>query len=244
MDTEHRHELKENDLAEFIANFGETWRKYGNLIVTTLLVLVVGFTAVRWLTARAATAKEQAWRDLAETTSPDGFRAVAIANRDPAVRSLAYLRGADQLLARSAAPANRSDNPLAIESTSAMPNDADIENDLNSAAQMYEQVIRDEVPIIYKLNAHMGLAAIAETKRDWEQARDHYESVLALADDTYVNIARRANTRAEMLDRLKELVIFAPDPITTLPAIPNFVDLPAPEGINDGPEAQDNTDAP
>ena len=70
MDTQHRHELKENDLAEFLENFGEWWNKHGTVAMLILLFLVGGFLGYRLLRARAIDQREAAWRDLANTTKP------------------------------------------------------------------------------------------------------------------------------------------------------------------------------
>lgn len=245
MDTEHRHELKENDLAEFLTHFGQTWRQYGNLILTVVLVLVIGFTAMRWFKANAASTQEQAWRDLTETTSPDGYRAVALTNRDPAVRALAYLRGADQLLAQSAAPFKRNDNLSSTDQTIAETSDQDRSSDLDGAASMYEQVIRDEqIHLVYKLNAQMGLAAVAECRHDWGEAREQYEKVSELASEKYATISQRAKTRATLLDRLNKPVVFAPDPVTTQPNFSDVSDpIPSEEPIGT-PEVLEDTSKP
>jgi len=204
MDSEHRHELKENDLADFLAHFGQWWAKHGTKLLTVVLVLAVAFTGKRWYDMRTVAAKENAWRDLAETTSPEGYRSVALTHPNAAVRALAYLRGADLLLANTAVG---DDSDLAETSQT-----------LDSAALMYEQVINDrQTHLVYKLNAQLGLAAVAEGGRDWDAARQHYQSVIDQAGTQYTTIAKQAQARAAMLDRLEKPVVFGPEETEAAP---------------------------
>jgi len=239
MDSEHRHELKENDLAEFLAHFGQWWSKHGNIMLTVILVGVVGFTAKRWINAHAIETKQKAWRDLADTTSPDGYRAVAVSYRDPAVRALAYLRGADQLLANATVP--QDDQPDEQTTSNSNTNHTNPVQDLDSAASMYQQIVRDDqAHLVYKLNAQLGLAAIAESRKNWDQARQHYNAIINQPDAQYAAIAQRARTRAALLDRLQKPVVFGPNS-TTKRQVPQGEDstskplIPSDQGDPDTP---------
>lgn len=229
MDSQHRHELKENDLVEFLTHFGQWWGKHGGKILTVVLVLAVVVTGKRWFDASTAAATEKAWRDLADTTSPEGYRSVALSHQDPAVRALAYLRGADLLLAKSATASD--DQHTTNDSTTAGSS-----QDLDSAALMYQQVVDDQdVHPAYRLNALLGLAAVAEGRRDWDQARNLYLQVTEQATVHYGAIAERAQSRAKMLDRLKKPVVFAPDPVV-IPSTSELspIDVPTDLDLLDG----------
>jgi hypothetical protein len=232
MDADHRHELKENDLAEFITHFGEWWQKHGTKLTLIVLVIVAAYAGKRLIDARSSTAMEQAWGDLATSTSPESYQFVAQSHDIPAVRALANLRGADLLLAQVAVPPD--DEPNAQAATAdAPPNDADPEKALLDAAAMYQRVIDDpSIDLAFKLNAHLGLAAVAESFQQWDQAQQHYNTVLNLAGPAYTAIANRTQTRLGMLDRLDKPVVFAPDPEPAAepaspPSNPDFAeDLP------------------
>ena len=88
MDSQHRHELKENDLAQFLANFGQWWGKYGNYLLVIVLVISVTVLGRRWMNASATTANEAAWSDLAYSTSPDTYQLIAQTHDNPAARCL------------------------------------------------------------------------------------------------------------------------------------------------------------
>lgn len=77
MDSEHRHELAENDLARILKDFGAKFEGFGGPIVAgciAVLAIVIGFAVVRGQSA--ATSKE-AWKKLASATIPENFETVA-----------------------------------------------------------------------------------------------------------------------------------------------------------------------
>lgn len=232
MDADHRHELKENDLAEFLAHFGEWWQKHGTKLTLIVLVIVAAYAGKRLIDARSSTAMEQAWGDLATSTSPESYQFVAQSHDMPAVRALANLRGADLLLAQVTVPPD--DEPNAQTATAdAPPDNADPHQALLDAAAMYQRVIDDPAAgLAFKLNAHLGLAAVAESFHQWGQAKQHYNTVVDLAGPAHAAIATRTRTRLGMLDRLDKPVLFAPDPEPAAepdspPSIPDFSsDLP------------------
>lgn len=226
MDADHRHELKENDLAEFLTHFGEWWQKHGTKLTVIVLVVVATYAGKRLIDTRSNAALEGAWGDLATSTSPESYQFVAQSHAVPAVKALANLRGADLLLAQAVVPPD--DEQEAQATTDNDPHQA-----LLDAAAMYQQVIDAPSALLaYKLNAHLGLAAVAESFQQWGQAQQHYNTVLDLAGPAYAAIAHRTRTRLGMLDRLDKPVVFAPDlpPAAepdSLPSNPDFSsDLP------------------
>ncbi len=232
MDAEHRHELKENDLAEFLANIGPWWSAHWRTVFTVVLVVAVVVGWWRWNRAQTLRQHEDAWGDLAFATSPESYRGVANTYDDPTVQALANLRGADLLLASAANPTpppepseNDPDPPPAIP-----PDEA-----LEAAAAMYQQVANQtSVHLVYKLNASLGLAAVAEGQRNWDAARGHYQHAIEQAGSTYPSIADQAQARLGMLDRLAHPIVFGPEPppTTTQPA---NTDAPQPEPATDPP---------
>ncbi len=227
MDADHRHELKENDLAEFITHFGQWWSKHGNKLLLSALVISVVILGRQWLHTRSAAAQENAWADLAGATSPDSYRLVALSHDNPTVRAMAYLRGADLLLNEAVAGPGDDDN-TANDSAKLTA-----QQSLQEAAAMYNQVIQDnQAPLAFHLNAGLGLAAVAEGQRDWPQAKQLYEQVIDQAGAAFPTIAHQAQARLDMLDRLREPVVFAPDPpkedtVFTPPSLTPDVKVPS-----------------
>ena len=206
MDAKERHELKENELAEFLGNFGEWWSKHGNTTLITILLCLsvyIGFKIYRSSTQRA---HDNAWYDLAASTNPRTLEQVAQTYSIPAVRAQAQLRAADMFNQESLAPADAE-------------SDLTPEQKLDQAEAMYRNVMDGAEHPVFRLNAMMGLAATAETRRHWDQAREQYDQVIALAEQSSFNhFADMARTRIALLPKLQSPVEFAPDPPATQPA--------------------------
>jgi tetratricopeptide (TPR) repeat protein len=237
MDREHRHDLEQNDLEQFLANFGEWRKKYG---ATTLLwIMVIVLAVVGWNLYGNITqsSHDNAWNDLAGTTSPEGFQRVAEDHGDETVTVLASLWGGDAALTSALAPSNGEAAP-----------DADAM--LAQAEAMYQQILNQTGEPVYRISAILGLAAVAETRGDFEQAAQRYDQAIALAEPTYTALAQRAQQRKQMLDRLDEPVIFAP-PVPQAEAAapqeaqeqapqeqPQTAEEPAPEAESEQPDIE------
>ena len=200
MDPQHRHELQENDLEEFLKRLGELWTRYGTRTLIIIAVVVVAFVAVRWVRQKAVTQHENAWAELAGSTSPASFREVAITYDDKTVRTLALLRGADLLLKEQFRAAV--DQAQAEQGTP-----------LNEARQMYQRVIDEAPQVLYRLNARIGLARVAETNGKWEEAVMQYRLIIKEAGEGYEAISSLAERSLTLLDELPTQVYFAPEPV-------------------------------
>lgn len=207
--------VPESELTEFASGFGRWWNRYGNTALLLVLLASAAFLAKRWYDHRAAAAHEEAWSELAGSTSPDSYRQVAESTDDPTVRALAYLRGADLLLTKATTSSAASD----ADSTSSR------DRALHDAAAMYQRVIDEQnIHKVYGLNARLGLAAVAEARGDWAQARENYQAVLQGAGEGYSSIAAQAKGKLATLDRLASpVVLAAPPPASTPPTQPSIL---------------------
>lgn len=196
MDSKHRHELEQNDLQAFFTHFGSWWEKHGTrtlLIVLIVSGVLVGATVYRQSVDQTLNA---AWTDLAANEEPNGLRAVASEHDLPEVQALAQLGAADVFLKN------------ALTET-----DADKKQQmLRDAADLYDQAMHNqEVHKVYRFNAMLGRASIAESMKDWDAARSHYETLIAQADQ-YPVILSLAKGRLSMLDQIQQPVVLGPDP--------------------------------
>lgn len=222
MDSKHRHELQQNDLADFLANFRTWWEKHGNKVLTVVLIVLAFFVIKRFLDARKMAAHETSWTDLANASSPDAFTRIAREHAGTPVEALAYLNAGDLLLQEVAipeaptatAPATRADSAAKLDEAEANYNKA------RNVPEASETV---------KLNALLGLASVAESRGKIDEARDYYNQVIEQAEN-FAFIRGQAKARLAMLDSLARPVSFGTDrplpPTDALPPIP--LELPQP----------------
>lgn len=228
MDSKHKHEHSNDDWSTFIHNAKECWASYGQMTMTVIIIVALSFTAVSFFRNQTLNAHEDAWGGLAQSTSPDSYRAVASSNKG-AVKALALIRGADLLLAQATVPAVK---PKPVTDVQVKEGDAKTEAEdvpakvtlaepvvqdpkvlLDDAKVMYQGVIADEaVHVVLRMNAILGIASVCEAQGLWDEAAIHYDNVVALAGTQYDVLAKQASGRKEQLAQIKEPVKFAKAP--------------------------------
>lgn len=227
MDSQHRHELEQNDLQEFLAHFKQWWAKHGQSVMIIITVCVVAFAGYRLYRSSQVREHDAAWMDLATSTSPFSYSEVAEKHSDPTVRALAHLRAGDLLRKQAFVPTAEQDaNP-------------DPERDLNSAADHYQQVLDNSPGTAFTYNAYVGLATVEESRSNFDAARDYYEKAKAAAADEMPHVIARIDERIATIDRLSQPVVMVDRPEDLLPVIPD-------EGngaSGDGEQSTDSEDA-
>ncbi len=216
MDSDHRHELKENDLAEFMRNFGQFWTRWGNSLLLVVLVVLIAVVSVQMITAHRFRRHEQNWSSLEFETSPAALASVAETVSHPPIRALAHLRAGDALLRGEAVDAVSSPDDASASGPAAA------QRRLRQAAEHYEAVRQmADADALFKLNALLGLAAVAESQRQWDLAQQLYEQAVAESrEQQQPALAEQAAQRLAMLDRLREPMTLAPAAPET-PAAPD-----------------------
>ncbi len=247
-----------DDWQAFKESFGAWWQRYGNKTLLVILVTALAVTVVRVQRIRAQDRHESAWMDLANTTSPEVARTTAPKYDEP-VRSLLYLRAGDMLLAQAAKPreetpatpapaAAKTDTPTdaaagATDAATPSPTGSSVSvapaevvptaQLLTQAGEMYSQVANNPaVHEVVRLNAQLGLGAVAEAQQNWDAARDAFTAVRDAARGKYAVLAAQAEGRLEMLPRLRHPVRYASEAPAPQPALPAInvpqLDLSAP----------------
>jgi predicted negative regulator of RcsB-dependent stress response len=209
MDKKHRHELEENDLLDFMANFKDWWAKHGNKLLLVVLVVLVGLLGYKLIHQRTVEARDIAERDFSQATSPEALRNLAQNSSDANYQAKAYLRGGDLLLERSRQSGGAT--PGDAKAAPALTPEQRQEN-LRNAEAMYKPVLDlDKAHASYKLNARLGLAAVAEDRQQWDVARQQLETVRKDAGEAFPVLAAQAVARQGLLARLQAPVVFAPE---------------------------------
>ena len=232
MDAEHRHELHQNDLAEFLANFGEWWSKNG---LRTLLIIFLAVGAVflyRLHRTSAERAHDELWNDLALATSAAQYRGVAKSHDNPTIQALAYLRAGDLELRKAIAPAEKPDVDETADDLAERRKKL-----LDAAEQDYNAVVDNPAAhTAMKLNALLGLASVAESRSSWDEAKEIYQQIQEQASAGYEGIAKIALRRSEALDRAAVPVAFAPDPPPEPAEDPDSIGEPEPQPSTETPD--------
>jgi hypothetical protein len=71
--------------------------------------------------------------------------------------------------------------------------------------------------MVFRLNARLGLATVAEQRGDWAEARKQFQRVIDESDG-YAPIAAQAKGRLAKLDVLPNAPTFAPEPPPVTPS--------------------------
>jgi tetratricopeptide (TPR) repeat protein len=215
MDAKERHELKDNDLAEFLQNFGEFWNKHGNSVSVIILVVLAAWIGLRLYNNMQATQHENAWADLSSTTTPQGYRERAREHAgDKALPQIALLRGAEQFHQQAIDLDNESGSNGA-----STPGMMSAEDSLKNAEDMYKQVLDSKADPAFRANAAAGLANVSETRGDFTAAREYWTQAEKLATDAHLPaIAAQAKTRLGLLEELARPIVFGTAEESTEPA--------------------------
>ncbi len=209
MDAETRHQLKTNELAEWLSSLSLSDRRT-QLWIGILLIVVLAYTAWRVNRWQRQTLLDQQWATLAqvsaELTQPtqetfDRARRLIAEAKDPTLAMLARLRLASALVREAGSNA---DDPY-----------------LTEAASLLETIVKDtSAPAQIRAAALFELGTVHETRRELDAARTCYQQLLdekAFAGIPYVDLARQ---RLETLDEIARAVQFLPGmpPAATQPA--------------------------
>lgn len=231
MDSQHRHDLQENDLAYALTHWGEIWAKYGNQILWALLAVAVLVAGSRFILAQQHAARENDLRQLALATDPFAARSLADSTSNQVTRARALLLGGDLLLERVKVPVTSPDGQKQRE------------RDLTDAKAMYEQVLQIKgLHKLYAINARLGLATVTENQQDFAAAEGHYKVVQDLAGKDVPRLALMAQARLAMLERAKQPVVFGAEPLPPsqapalqFPLVPDDQRSPLQLPENEGP---------
>jgi len=230
MDTDHRHELHQNDLVEFLGSFKAFWTKHGTKTLLIILALVLAFTLTRHYKTRQAQLRQAQLRDLAAANNPETLAAVANEYSDKHIRARALLKGADLSLTDAVGllPPGYFTAGQDPNAPAPVTSDRTMAESLDKAEQMYNALLAiNNLHPTYIANAKLGLAAVYETRgaiapageadAHWKRAQTLYKEVQEVAGERFPVLAEQAKIRLGMLDRIRQPVDFAPDPVVDQP---------------------------
>ncbi|WP_153557917.1 YfgM family protein [Roseimaritima sediminicola] len=171
MNSERRHELQKNELADALAVFFKKIEPYAPAILTGLIVLVIAALTFGYLQSRAANQRSDATLSYLLYSNQADLDALAGVERDypgtPAA-TLALLAKADIELAEGI------DGMYTLRDKSIAQ--------LESAAVDYQQVLEETEEPLIRSRAALGLARAQESLGNVEEAIDAYRQVIEAAE--------------------------------------------------------------
>lgn len=205
MKADRRHQLASNALARELEGFPDKLKRWGNTILTVVLVILAIALLIRWRLASAEQTRQNTLVDLAaarryveelqrrelalqppeylatarqDYTSRANESITSILNTsdDPHVRAQALVTRGDLYWQL----ANFPELPGASTRPSLRPGEPS-DAYLKKSADSYSELLKGSDYAKEKESiaaAHFGLAAIAENHRDWEEARRQLEAVI------------------------------------------------------------------
>lgn len=241
MKAQRRHELKQNTLALGLQSFPDFWRIYGGKILLGLVAILAIVLFIKFRNQAAHDAQEQSGEAYAaavqaisslqnpprdpklaseqrravqdqaeraigqvlETSSEDALKAEALVARGDLNWTLARLPDVGGASTQSTTRPAQSNDEL-----------------LDNARKAYEAALG--VPGAKSLSvttAHLGLAAIAEQRKQWDEAKKHYEAV---KNDSRVSRAFKAEAEADLANLAKIQGPVLIGKAATLPAFPDL----------------------
>jgi hypothetical protein len=202
MDSEHRHELKENDLATAITTAKDWWGKHQMKVLSTAVVVAALILAIRYFSATAANTRDGEQYELATAPGPDAFRKLAQATGSESVMVQASLRGGDAILTELRKPTGTGPDQVA----------ADKKKQLTESAEgMFKAVLEEAKHPLIRIKARFGLAAIAETRGDWKKAAEQYQAIKKEGGEGYEYLTKRAAAFETALARIQVEPIYGRD---------------------------------
>lgn len=222
MDAEHRHELKSNELADWIAHIPQYIKEHPNQIIGVVIILIALVTWPLFSNMRSQSGiREQAsvvsMIDMAEQArisranpeqtevAPEPLTVVAQSLQDEAGKTDNPNLAAMALIKRG--NALRADLHFADEVTDEL-----ISTRVSDARTAYEKAAElAEMPAVKGL-AQLGLGLCAEETREFDKAREVYQNILD--DKAYEStvVPVEAQRRLDALADNSIEVIFAPAP--------------------------------
>lgn len=234
---DHKEEFHEerSEIQDFRDNMKDLWARFGNHVMT-LLIVVLGFIAAkRWWNVWQYKQLENAHETLNNATSPVALLEVASESSRADIRPQALLRAGD----------------LSLGFACSEPDADKRAKQLERAAQAYQLLSQDSLATdAYKVVAQIGLANVAESRLEWEAAEKYWDAAIAEATKAQLpNLLQKASVRKAALQKNQQPVKFGvelppppPAPEVGLPKVDVPEVLPATPIAP--PESSDTTEVP
>ncbi len=235
MKPEHRHELKINELAQFISDFPKWCKENTKMIAYVLIVclLVAGSAYLKYNKNSQSLANKTKISNLANSLSLVKFQLAS--NNNEIDQSATLLQIADELgIAASKVTGDNAAFALikqaeAIRSQlhyrNQQPDSATIKNQCEKAIHICQKAIDTAKSATFKAMAIFSSGLCQEELGDFDSAKKSYNSIIENESFSATVSFKQAKLRLDIMDNYKDVVTFLPAPIQ--PQSINNEQLPA-----------------
>lgn len=200
MDSEHRHELKENDLETALASAKEWWGKHQMKVLGGAVLAAALIFGIRFMNASATGTRDAEQYELATAATPQALRKLAMTTGNESVQVQANLRGGDAILPLLRKPIGTEKDQISAEDRNKL---------IEDAQSMYNAALAESKHPLVKIKAHMGLAVLAQTRGEWDKAKEHYQAAQKAGGPGYEYLTQRAAAFEAAVDRVKVEPVYA-----------------------------------
>ncbi len=228
MDSKHRHELKTNELADWLGHFPEFCKRNLSTIIGVALIIIglVTWPMLTRMRQEREMARSAAVTESIQNLDQQMFRVLQAAQQDQQTRQQAteaLLASAGDLLNQADEAANNDLAALArIKAAQAMrtelhmrPEIIDVDQlhaRIDQAQKAYEKALDAATTPTLRAMAKIGLALCAEERGQRDAAAQHYRDIIDTPDFAATMFPAKAQQRLEALDENLEAFVFAPAP--------------------------------
>lgn len=236
MKSEHRHELKTNELAEWIENLPNWFRENRNFILGIAAAVLVVICIYFWNShTKSSQARQQI--ELTQLISQVARTKSTLARQQPgqANNSVAFLKIAEQLNEQADRVSNKQLAALAlIKRAEALRAElhykgkslskAEITDQIVKAKQSYEKALKkcSSNPQLTAM-AQMGLGLCEEELGNFDKAREIYRKIVSSPELKTAVILTEVQNRLAIIDDYKQDVVFKPAPKPVAPSAADTV---------------------
>ncbi len=239
MKAEHRHELKTNELADWMAHFPQ-WAKNNISTIAVVLAVIIGAVGLyAWRNYHAKTAGEEHMRFTMLSNQVSGNIAKVLQahaqNKDlsfmllQADESLQTFANTTKDNKMAALALIKRAEALRAELHYRMQNitQQDINEQISKAEDSYNKALERAAsdPMLTGI-AQYGLGLCAEERGNFDKARQIYEGILKKPDFEPTITFARAKYRLAVMKEFEQKITFQPAPASAKPSIPPQLTLP------------------
>ena len=245
MDSKHRHELKTNELADWLGHLPEFCKRNLSTIIGAALIIIglVTWPMFSRMREQRDIARSAAVTESIQNLDQQMFLVLQAAEQDPETRRQAT----ESLLASAGDLLNQADDAATgdlaamarIKAAQAMRTELHLRPEMIDLDELHERIDRAQQAYQKALDtatsptlgamARIGLALCAEERGQRDAAAQHYRDIIDTPDFAATMFPAKAQQRLEALDENLETFAFAPAPAPAADDEPLMPDLFSPD---------------